>query len=124
MEGQEQLDEKVIEYIGEKELDDYMKGQKQLILIQQLYNDENNNEKYLEADRKYRNEHKIYRKGDKIKLVKMEDGWMSLKPGAEGYITGFGVGPKHLQIWVNWEIKSDLCVVIPVDEIEIVECGQ
>jgi len=123
MKGQDELDEKVIKYIGEKEHDEYLKEFS--TYLYQHYSEGLSNKDLIEKIRKYRNEHKIYLEGDKIKLIKMDDKHTELKPGATGYITGFGDIPlaKELQIWINWESGSNLGILIPVDEIEIIEVG-
>ena len=120
MDGQELLDENMIEFMGEKAFDDYL--EELAVLIQRLYSGENTTEEYLNAVKSYRNEHHIYRAGDKIALMKMNDTYTTLSVGAIGYITGFGKTPTgELQIWINWENGSTLNVLHPIDSIQILE---
>ena len=60
--------------------------------------------------------------GDRIKLVTTDDPYTRLKSGDEGTVTF--VGPEQdggIQIGVKWDMESRLSMIIPTDEIEIIE---
>ena len=58
--------------------------------------------------------------GKRIRLVRMEDPYTTLKPGAEGVVRGVdGIG----NILVNWDNGSSLSIVPEVDEFDIIDEG-
>ena len=64
----------------------------------------------------------ILKKGDRIRLLKMDNDPNPITIGSEGTVTGLCPSPRkgEIQVQVKWDNGRTLAVLLPEDEVELI----